>query len=108
MPIELLLVVIAKALAELALLFLLGRGLLYVLAGRKRQGNFFYQVFCILTNPVLRAARWVTPRVVVDRHVPVVALVLLGWIWLALAFWALPAMCGSTKYDCTTLMERKR
>ena len=108
MPIELLLVVIAKALAELAFMFLLGRGLLYVLAGRKRQGNIFYQVFCILTDPLLRAARWVTPRVVVDTHIPVVAVVLLVWIWLALALWALPAMCASGKYDCTSLLERKR
>ena len=108
MPIELLLVVIAKALAELALLFLLGRGLLYVLAGGKRQGNMFYQVFCILTNPLLRAARVVTPRVIMDTHIPLVAVVLLAWIWLALALWALPAMCASGKYDCTTLLERKR
>ena len=60
MPIELLLVVILKALAELAFMFLLGRALLYILAGRKRQGNIFYQLFCILTDPLLRAARWGT------------------------------------------------
>jgi hypothetical protein len=108
MPIELLLVVIVKALAELAFMFLLGRGLLYILAGRKRQGNIFYQVFCILTDPLLKAARLVTPRVIVDTHIPVVALVLLSWIWLAAAFWALPAMCNSGKYDCSTLLERKR
>ena len=108
MPTELLLVVILKALAELAFMFLLGRALLYVLAGGKRQGNIFYQVFCILTDPLLRAARWVTPRFIVDAHIPFVAVVLLLWIWLALAFWALPAMCASGKYDCTTLLERKR
>ena len=108
MPFELLLVVILKALAELAFMFLLGRGILYVLAGGKRQGNIFYQVFCILTDPLLRAARWVTPRFIVDAHIPFVAVVLLLWIWLALAFWALPAMCASGQYDCTTLLERKR
>jgi hypothetical protein len=108
MPTELLLVVILKALAELAFMFLLGRALLYILAGRKRQGNIFYQVFCILTDPLLRAARWVTPRFIVDAHIPFVAVVLLAWIWIALAFWALPAMCASGKYDCTALLERKR
>jgi hypothetical protein len=108
MQTELLLVVILKALAELALMFLLGRGLLYVLAGRKRQGNIFYQVFCIVTDPLLRAARWLTPRFIIDTHIPFVAVVLVGWIWLALALWALPAMCASGKYDCTALLERKR
>jgi hypothetical protein len=108
MPIELLLVVIAKALAELAGLFLIGRGLLYLLAGRRRGENIFYQVFCILTNPLLRAARFVTPRIIMDRHIPVVAVVLLLWIWLAIAFWVLPQMCSSTSYDCSTLLERKR
>lgn len=108
MQIELLLVVILKALAELALMFLLGRGLLYVLAGRKRQGNIFYQVFCIVTDPLLRAARWLTPRFIIDTHIPFVAVVLVGWIWLVLALWALPAMCASGKYDCTALLERKR
>jgi hypothetical protein len=108
MQTELLLLVILKALAELAFMFLAGRGILYVLAGGKRQGNIFYQLFCILTDPLLRAARWITPRFVVDTHIPLVTLMLLLWIWLAAAFWALPAMCSSGKYDCAALLERKR
>jgi hypothetical protein len=84
MQTELLLVVIAKALTELAALFLAGRGLLYVLAGRRRSENVFYQLFSILTNPVLQAVRWVTPRIILDRHIPFVAVVLLFWIWIAL------------------------
>lgn len=99
--------VIAKALAELAGMFLLGRGLLYVLAGRKREANIFYQVISIVTNPVLRAARWVTPRMVMDKHIPLAALLLLLWIWLAIVFWLLPEMCASG-YDCSELLERKR
>ncbi len=108
MPIELLLVVIAKALTELAGMFLLGRGLLYVLAGRKRGGNMFYQVFCIVTDPLLRAARWITPRFIVDAHIPFVAFAILVWIWLAIVLWVLPEMCGSGRFDCSALLERKR
>lgn len=107
MPIELLLVVIGKALAELAGMFLLGRGALYVLAGSKRDSNLFYQVICVVTNPVIRAARWMTPRVIVDRHIPFVALVLVFWIWLAIVFWLLPQMCASG-VDCSALLERKK
>jgi hypothetical protein len=108
MQIELLLVVIAKALAELVGMFLLGRGLLVVLAGRKRAGNIFYQVLCIVTDPVLKAVRWLTPRMVMDSHIPVVAFVLVLWVWLAIVFWILPEMCGSGSYDCSALLERKR
>src|SRR5215213_12044874 len=108
MQTELLLVVMVKALAELALMFLLGRGVLYVLAGRKRDGNIFYQILRIVTDPVIRAARWLSPRFVVDAHIPFVAVALVAWIWLAIVFWALPAMCASGHYDCSTLLERKR
>ena len=94
MQIELLLLLILKALAELAFMFLLGRGALYLLAGRKREGNIFYQVLCVVTNPVIRAARWLTPRLVLDSHIPFVAVVLVAWVWLAIVFWALPAMCA--------------
>lgn len=106
MPTELLLVVIVKALAELAFLFLLGRGALYLLAGRRRDGNIFYQVLRIVTDPVIRAARWITPRFVMDSHIPMVAVVLVAWIWLAVVFWVLPEMC-SAGYDCSALIERK-
>ena len=107
MAIELLLVVILKALAELAFMFLLGRGALYILTGHRREGNIFYGVLRVVTDPVIRAARFVTPRMVVDAHIPFVAVLLLVWIWLAIVFWVLPAMCGSG-YDCSTLIERKQ
>ena len=107
MATELLLLVMVKALAELAFMFLLGRAILYILAGSKREGNIFYGVLRIVTDPVIRAARFVTPRMVVDAHIPFVAVVLVAWIWLAIVFWALPAMCASG-YDCSALIERKQ
>jgi len=106
MAIELLLLVIMKALAELAFMFLLGRGALYILAGPKREGNIFYGVLRVVTDPVIRFTRFLTPRVVVDAHIPFVAVLLVVWIWLAIVFWALPAMCASG-YDCGSLLERK-
>ena len=106
MQIELLLVVIVKALAELAGMFLLGRGLLWVLAGRKRMDNIFYQVLAIVTDPLLRFTRWIAPRVVLDSYIPAIAFGLVLWVWVAIVFWALPQMCSSG-YDCSALMERK-
>jgi hypothetical protein len=107
MQIGLLLVVVVKALAELAGMFLLGRGLLWLLAGRKRMDNIFYQVLAIVTDPLLRFTRWIAPRVVLDGYIPAIAFGLVLWIWVAIVFWVLPEMC-SGGYDCSALLERKR
>jgi len=107
MQTELLLVVIVKALAELAGMFLLGRGLLWVLAGRKRMDNIFYQVLSIVTDPLLRFTRWISPRVILDSYIPAIAFGLVLWVWVVIVFWILPEMCSSG-YDCSALIERKR
>jgi hypothetical protein len=78
----LLLVDIVKVLAEIALLALLGQGVLWVLAGRRREQNLFYQLFQVLTRPLLRGARLVSPRVVLDQHLPLVAFLLLFFVWV--------------------------
>lgn len=78
----LLLVEIVKLLAEIALLCLVGQWVLALLAGRKRDTNPFYQLFQVLTKPLLRSARWISPRVVLDRHLPLVAFLLLFFIWI--------------------------
>jgi hypothetical protein len=108
MQIQVLLIVVAKALAELAGLFLLGRGMLYLLAGHNRDTNLFYQIMCVVTNPILRLTRFVTPKVVIDRHIPYVAFLLVVWMWLIVVFWVLPEVCGGGTVDCSPLLERKR
>jgi hypothetical protein len=75
-----------RAVVEVAVLALLGQGLLAVLAGKARQQNFVYQLFQVVTRPVVRAVRFITPRFVLDRHLPLVSFFLLLWLWLALAF----------------------
>jgi len=78
----LLLVEILKLLAEIALLCLVGQWVLALLAGAKRDQNLFYQLFQVLTRPLLIGARWVSPKVVLDRHLPLVAFLLLSFVWL--------------------------
>jgi hypothetical protein len=107
MATELLVVVIVKALAELAGMFLAARGLLYALAGMKRMDNVFYQVIAVVTDPVIRATRWLMPRVVLDGYIPAIAFGLVAWVWLVIVLWVLPDMCASG-YDCSSLLERKR
>ena len=78
----LLLVNILKLLAEIALMALFGQWVLGLLAGAKRDQNLFYQVFEVVTRPLVTGVRWITPRVVIDRHVPLVAFLLLAFVWV--------------------------
>lgn len=84
---DLFLLSLLRVLVEVALFSLLGQGLVGLLAGGRRQGNPIYQVFAIVTRPVIRAARMLTPRAIIDRHLPFVAFFLLFWLWIFLA-WA--------------------
>lgn len=78
----LLLVSAVKLIAEIALLSFVGQWLLGLLAGQRRDSNFFYKTLQILTTPFVRAARWVTPRQVLERHLPLVAFLVLIFTWL--------------------------
>lgn len=78
----LLLVTSVKLIAEIALLALLGQWIVGLLAGGRREHNLFYQILAGIGRPFVRAARWISPRVVLDRHVPLVAFLLLVFVWL--------------------------
>lgn len=77
------LVVMIKGLIEFAGFLLLGQGLVRVLSFGRHETNPVYRAFTFLTSPVVRAARAITPSAVVDRHVPLVAFLLLFWLWIA-------------------------
>lgn len=79
----LLFVNILKTIVEIALMALVGQWVLGLLAGAKRDTNFFYRVLDVMTRPFVRVARLLSPRVVLDRHVPLVAFLLLLFGWLA-------------------------
>ena len=79
----LLLTTTVKLIAEIALMALLGQGLLGLLAGAGREGNLFYRLLSVITSPFVRAARWASPRVVLDRHVPLVAFLVMALVWLS-------------------------
>lgn len=78
----LILVEILKLLAEIALLSLAGQWVLGLLAGAKREQNLFYQLFQVLTRPWITGARWIAPKVVLDRHLPLVAFLVLAFVWI--------------------------
>lgn len=83
---ELFLLSVLRALVEVAMLFLLGQGLLALLAGSRRHTNTIYRLFVIVTKPVLKIVRLVSPPQIIDKHLPFVAFFLLFWIWIGLAW----------------------
>lgn len=83
---ELLILSILRALTEVAMLSLLGQGLVAFLAGSRRATNPIYQLFNVITGPVVKAVRFITPKVIIDRHLPFVTFFLLFWLWILLAY----------------------
>jgi hypothetical protein len=77
---------VLKGLVEVLLVVMLGQGLLYLFAGTRRQENVIYRAFATVTAPIMKAARFVTPRFIVDQHLGYVAFFILVVAWvLALA-----------------------
>ncbi len=84
--IELQVITILRALVEVAGMFLLAQGTLFLLAGGTRDKNIVYQLFRIVTRPVISGTRFISPKVIVDKHIPFVAFLLLFWLWILLAY----------------------
>lgn len=70
----------------IALLALLGQGVLYVLAGARRESNFFYRFLQVLSKPFTRAVRRITPRQVPASAVAAITFCLLAALYLVVTF----------------------
>jgi hypothetical protein len=71
------LIVILKAVNEVALMAMIGQAALFVLAGSRRETNIVYTLLKTVTAPVMKAARFIAPRFVIDAHIGFVAFFLL-------------------------------
>ena len=78
----LLTVVILKSLIELSLMFIVGRFLLGLLAGAKRDTNVFWQLLDVAAKPSLWLTRKVSPKLILDQHIPLAAAswLLVAWV----------------------------
>jgi hypothetical protein len=74
-------VIVIKLTAEIALLALLGQWVLGLITGETRNRNPFYALLELLGRPWIDAVRWLSPRVVLDRHVALLAFFLLLLVW---------------------------
>ena len=92
----LLFAIVLKGLAEVVLLVLFGQGVLYVLAGSGRHTNLIYRMFATVTAPIMKAARFVTPRFVLDQHIGLVAFFLVILVWAAALALKVQAVLGAS------------
>jgi len=75
---------ISQLVAYIGLLAMLGQGLLFILAGQKRQTNLFYQLFQVLNKPWFALARWLSPAKVAVQHHGYVGFFVLAVLYLAI------------------------
>ena len=99
MPFDVTLISILRAVIEVAMLMLAGRGMLWLFGPRARQGNFVYDILTIGTLPFIKAVRAITPKFVRDAHIPAATFFLVFWVWLGLGI-AKAAMCASHGLQC--------
>jgi hypothetical protein len=89
-----------QLLLYIPLLALVGQGVLFVLAGHKRQDNFFYQLLQLLSKPFTFVVRKVTPAKVADQHVPVVTFLLLLIVYAVITFEKISLCVGMGVEQC--------
>ncbi len=78
----LLTIIILKSLIELSLMFVIARFLLGLLAGIKKVTNVFWQLLDVAAKPVLWLTRKVSPKLILDQHIPFAAACWLVVAWV--------------------------
>lgn len=73
--------VVLKALIEIAGLALFAQLLVGVFAWGRRHENPVYRFFQVISSPVTSLVRLVTPKVVLDQHIPLAAFLFLVFAW---------------------------
>lgn len=77
---------IVQLVLYIALLALVGQGILFVLAGAKRESNVFYKLLQVLSKPFTLPVRKITPKLVSDSQVPLVTFLLLVVLYAVVTF----------------------
>ena len=88
---------VLKGLIEVLLVILLGQGLLYLFAGSRRHQNMVYRGFSVVTAPLFKATRRITPRFIVDQHIGLVTFFLLAVLWVFTVFLKVQAVLQASR-----------
>lgn len=91
---ELFLISVLRVVVEVAGYTLLGQGVLAIFAGKSREQNIVYRLMQTVTGPAVKAVRFITPRFIIDKHIPLVTFFILFWLWIGLAV--------AKRYVCVT------
>lgn len=91
---------IVQLVLYIALLSLVGQGVLFVLSGAKRESNFFYGLLKILTKPFTVPMRKLTPAKVADEHVPIVTFFVLAIAYAVVTFEKISLCVGAQMAGC--------
>ena len=75
---------VAQTMVGVAGMALVGQLLVGVFNWKLRHKNLLYQLFEIVARPIVKLVRLISPKVVLDRHVPVAAFMILlfAYFWL--------------------------
>ena len=76
----------AQQLVLVAALALFGQLVVGMFNWRAREQNVVYRLFQLIASPVVKLVRLITPRVVIDRHIPVAAFMVLAFAYFILGF----------------------
>jgi len=83
---ELFIVSVLKALVEVGLLSLLAQGLVGFLSGKAKDNNFVYRLLQVVTDPLCKGVRKITPKFIREQHLGLVSFLVLFWVWIALIY----------------------
>lgn len=86
------LLTIIKAIIEIAGMALIAQFAIGVFAWNRRHQNVVYKLFEVVTSPFTRLTRMITPKFVLDQHIPLATFFVLLVIWLVVLF-ELAASC---------------
>lgn len=75
-----------KALVEVAGMALLGQGLIGLISGKSKQDNFVYRIFVVVTSPIYKLARAISPKFIADAHLGLASFFILFWLWIGLVY----------------------
>ena len=76
----------AQSMVLVAGLALLGQLVVGMFNWRARQQNIVYRTFQLIASPVVKLVRLVTPKVVLDQHIPIAAFMVLFFAYFWLGF----------------------
>lgn len=96
---ELFIVSTLKALVEVAALALIAQGLIGLISGRSKQDNFVYRLFQVVTSPITKTVRKISPKFIADQHMGLASFFILFWLWIALIY-AKGYVCHAQNLAC--------